>query len=281
MFIYPYNENSESVAALKKVLSAKVIKLEGSKFKGNEQKIVINWGNSMTNEEIEKCFVLNKPKAVAVASDKLNFFRAMGEHVPVPPWTTSVEEAMDWVESGKTVLGRKTLKGHSGQGIIVFEDTSQFAPYLNSDRQIPLFTMYIPKKSEYRVHVLRDEIVDVQEKRAKKGGVANYLIRNHANGFVFAREGVTLPKGVAENCIKAVKLCGLDFGAVDVIWNEYRETGFILEVNTAPGLEGQTIDSWGNAIINITSGPARVNVAQVTGANPAEFAGLLQILTAQ
>jgi D-alanine-D-alanine ligase-like ATP-grasp enzyme len=34
---------------------------------------------------------------------------------------------------------------------------------------------------------------------------------------------------------------GLDFGAVDVIWNAQKEKPYVLEINTAPGLEGQTI----------------------------------------
>jgi D-alanine-D-alanine ligase-like ATP-grasp enzyme len=40
----------------------------------------------------------------------------------------------------------------------------------------------------------------------------------------------------------------LDFGAVDVIWNEKQQRAYVLEVNTAPGLEGQTVDDYARGI---------------------------------
>jgi D-alanine-D-alanine ligase-like ATP-grasp enzyme len=36
----------------------------------------------------------------------------------------------------------------------------------------------------------------------------------------------------------------LDFGAVDVIWNEKEDKYYVLEVNTACGLEGTTLDKY-------------------------------------
>lgn len=263
MFIYPYNQESESVKRLKEALNAKIIKLENSKFKGSETKTVINWGNSMTNEEIEKCFLLNKPEAVALASNKLKFFSTVAGHVPIPDWTVSVEEAAAWLDAGHTVLGRLTLTGHSGKGIVIFDTAEHLYLTIKEGSRFPLFTKYVPKRNEYRIHVFRDKIVDVQEKRlsSKTKDSVNYKIRNHGNGFIYARENVSLPNGVAENCIRAVELCGLDFGAVDVIWNEYRKTGFLLEINTAPGLEGQTINKYADVLVSATNNVA-LNIAR-------------------
>jgi D-alanine-D-alanine ligase-like ATP-grasp enzyme len=39
----------------------------------------------------------------------------------------------------------------------------------------------------------------------------------------------------------------LDFGAIDIIYNESRDQAYVLEVNTAPGLTGQTIQSYADA----------------------------------
>ena len=39
-------------------------------------------------------------------------------------------------------------------------------------------------------------------------------------------------------------MCGLDFGAVDVLWNERQQKAYVCEVNTAPGLEGITLDNY-------------------------------------
>ena len=49
---------------------------------------------------------------------------------------------------------------------------------------------------------------------------------------------------MALDAIKAVELCGLYFGAVDMIWNAYKKQGYVLEINTAPGLEGQTVENY-------------------------------------
>ena len=39
----------------------------------------------------------------------------------------------------------------------------------------------------------------------------------------------------------------VDFGAVDVVWNQQNGQAYVLEINTAPGLAGQTITSYANA----------------------------------
>jgi glutathione synthase/RimK-type ligase-like ATP-grasp enzyme len=72
----------------------------------------------------------------------------------------------------------------------------------------------------------------------------NWQVRNLAGGFVFTREGFTLPTACETAAHLVVKACGLDFGAVDVIWNETQQKAYVLEINTAPGLEGQTVDDY-------------------------------------
>jgi D-alanine-D-alanine ligase-like ATP-grasp enzyme len=37
---------------------------------------------------------------------------------------------------------------------------------------------------------------------------------------------------------------GLDFGAVDIIYNEKNNRWVVLEVNTAPGLSGETLNRY-------------------------------------
>ena len=113
----------------------------------------------------------------------------------------------------------------------------------------PLYTRYVPKQDEYRVHVFGGRVIAVQRK-ARRNDVENpnWRIRNHANGFVFAREGVVAPQQVIEQSIMAVAALGLDFGGVDVIFNRHRDTAYVLEINTACGLEGQTVNDYADAI---------------------------------
>ena len=164
MFIYPYKAASKSVALLAEALDAKIIRLENSKFKGSENKLIINWGNSMTNEEIEKATVLNHPKAVAQASNKLTFFELAKGQIPIPEFTTDVAVAREWLPSSAIVV-RETLTGHSGEGIFICETNEEFDNYLDEIGRAKMFTRYIPKKDEFRIHVVNGEIIDVQQKK--------------------------------------------------------------------------------------------------------------------
>ena len=128
----------------------------------------------------------------------------------------------------------------------------------------PLYVMYIKKKDEYRIHVLRNNIIDVQRKglRAEFQGQqdVNFLIRNLANGFMFVRNdnaGVqlinssTVPQVVKNVAVQAVAALGLDFGAVDVIYNQQQKAAYVLEVNTAPGIEASTVLSYRDAFLSL------------------------------
>lgn len=58
------------------------------------------------------------------------------------------------------------------------------------------------------------------------------------------REGINPPAQVTEQSLNAIGVIGLDFGAVDVIWNQQKQMAYVLEINTAPGLEGTTLENY-------------------------------------
>ncbi|MCA9381301.1 hypothetical protein KC678_03480 [Candidatus Dojkabacteria bacterium] len=247
-YIYPYKHGSGSVKNLKELIPDLVeIKLENSKFKPSNKKLIVNWGNSkMDIEKFKECMVLNNPLAVEIASNKLKFFNKVVDKVNIPPYTTNSEVAKEWIKQGKIVFGRSTLTGHSGDGI--YEINSEEGLLKSSG--LPLYTMYIPKIEEYRVHVFRGEILDTQQKRKSgKAGYVNWRVRTYGNGFIFARENVTPPQDVIDQAKLAVEVCGLDFGAVDVIWNSYRKKAYVLEVNTAPGIEETTAKNYSDKLM--------------------------------
>lgn len=242
MNIFPYKLGSESAKLLAEALGIKRIKKEGSKFRGNARKLVINWGNSVLPEEIAKCQIINAPVAVSKAANKLTFFKAMAEAgVSVPPFTESPEAVAEALKEGKIVVARTILNGNSGAGIVLLEGDAEIV-------KAPLYTEYVPKKEEYRIHVFRGEVVDVQRKARRKDvedGLVNWKIRNLAGGFIFARNAIgDVHKDVLEQATKAVEAIGLDFGAVDVIFNDKQKKAYVLEVNTAPGLSGTTLEGY-------------------------------------
>lgn len=256
MFIYSHNPNSEGAKALKDALSIKKIKNEGSSFKGSMKKTVLNWGSSVVPDEVLKCNILNHPEKIKLAANKLSFFKTVSNHYPdlLPPWTEFYNTAVDWVGEGFKVCARTILNGHSGAGIVLMSKDDEVFP------KAPLYVRYIPKVEEYRVHVVLGNVIDVQRKTLSKDKLEelgidaeniNWKIRNLANGFIYQRANVNPNQEVLDASVKIVQCLGLDFGAVDVIVGKKDGKTYVLEVNTAPGLTGSTVESYVKAFKDV------------------------------
>ncbi len=252
-FIYSWNFNSEGASSLAQALDIKKIKHEGSKFKGSLKKTVVNWGSSTLPEEVMKCRVINKPEKVSLCSNKLAFFEALaGKGVSIPDWTTDFDTAVKWVTEGNTVCARTVLNGHSGNGLVLMDKDNP-----KSFIKAPLYTKYVPKKEEYRVHVFRGEVIDVQKKALRNGWIeehgaaVNYKVRNLANGFIYMRNDIKPSLIILREAIAGMEVIGLDFGACDIVYNEKRDRAYLLEINCAPGIEGATVDSYAEALRKI------------------------------
>ena len=167
-------------------------------------------------------------------------------NISCPSYATSVEGAKS-IEC-KTLFARKLINSTSGRGIEEFNSSEERYP------RAPLYTEYIPKKAEYRVHVFNSVVIDVQQKRKKREfdkDSRNTRVRNLQNGYVYTRDGVTLPDVGTDLAIRAVNAVGYSYGAVDIIYNEKRDQYYVLEVNSRPGLMGTTLDKYTEAIINM------------------------------
>lgn len=250
MYIYSWEFNSNGAKELGTAIPARRIRHENSSFVGSPKKKVINWGSSSLPPEVIKCNVINKPENIAVCSNKLNFFKEISGKCSVPDWTTDIKIAMQWVADGSLVCARTILQGHSGAGLVIMsKDNSK------TFTKAPLYTRYIPKQDEYRIHVVNNEIIDVQRKAIRPGWIEehdgakpNFHIRNLANGFIYVRNDVNPPDIVKQEALKAITASGLVFGAVDVIYNSKRKSAYVLEINTAPGLEGTSVQNYANAL---------------------------------
>jgi glutathione synthase/RimK-type ligase-like ATP-grasp enzyme len=253
-YLYAYRAGSVSAAGLANALGVLRISHNNSRYRGTDKKRVINWGaTTMPESVLQSGLILNPPEKVRNASNKRVFFEsvtAAGDSGPrIPDWTTSASEAASWLRNDecKIVFARTVLAGHSGEGIVEYED----AALLEEQPDNVLYVKYVPKRHEYRVHVSRrDGVFSVQRKaRRHDFEEPNFRIRNHGNGFIYAREGVVLPSEDAEaQAVKALEVTGLDFGAVDLIYNERRDLSYVLEINSAPGLEGTTVLEYQEAI---------------------------------
>ena len=232
--ILPYKQGSKSAKALADALGGKVLKLEGSKYVQRPSDCVINWGRSVAHLS----GILNPGALTVAASNKLLFFNRMKEVNPdiIPKFWVNKEEIPD---DAYPIVCRTILSGHSGAGIVIASDSSGLV-------DAPLYVQYVKKQDEYRIHCgkIQDggRVLAVQRKaRRNECETPNWQIRSHANGFNFVREGVNPPEHAIWAALQAFEATSLDFGAIDVIFNNQQGKAYVLEINTAPGLEGQTI----------------------------------------
>lgn len=210
---------------------------------------LINWGNGRPPvgtgpfDSISNSFA-----AVAVASNKLSTFRLLEnkDGIRIPVFTTDRSVAAGWIRDGVVVVCRTQLSGHSGAGVVLCSVENDLVP-------APLYVQYVKKQQEFRVHVAFGEVIDVQEKRKRKDVsedfATNFQVRNHQTGWVYCRENITEPEELRQMAQRVVGELGLDFGAVDLIYNAKRNEVYCLEVNTAPGLEGSTVDKYAEAFV--------------------------------
>lgn len=236
VYLYSY-QYSTGAKELAKALNIHIIKRNNSKFLGNKYKTVINWGAQELNKNILKAVVLNHPEAIQKASGKLSFFRTLNGTGLTPEYTEDIKTAIKWDSNDETVVCRTLLNASGGRGIVI-------------DRvvQAPLYVKYVPKKSEFRVHFLNNEIIDVQKKaKVHNFENPNWQIRNLEGGFIYARHNIEVPNAVLECANDVISKFDLDFGAIDIIYNEKHNKAYALEINTAPGLEGQTIAIYASA----------------------------------
>lgn len=240
----PYKMGSQSAKALARGLG--VLRVRDS-YSPKRRDFIINWGKSTLQTQYPRQ-VLNNPNAVRIAANKLFTYQTLedNEFPHVPAWTVSADEAQQWLDEGYKVYCRTTLTGHSGSGIVIAYEDDALVP-------APLYTRNVKSKYEYRIHVFQGEVLDVQQKKKRLdwAGTSVQGIRNAANGWVYARDGIECPSIVTDAAVKAVDILGLDFGAVDIAYNQHEDKCYVFEINTAPGLEGTTLTKYINAFRSI------------------------------
>lgn len=222
----PYKNGLNGLGLVKeklKELGHKVleIKVVGSKYKQKKEDIVIKWGTK--TDKIEQYTKFSK------------------NNVQHANWSFNIEDAKVWVSNKHKVICRTILNGHGGAGIVVAKAIEELV-------DAPLYTVYTPKKREFRVHIVisANHLVPyVAEKKQRLEGKRpegnEKYIRNHENGWVFCKNPENVPPEVLEEAYKAVQALGYQFGAVDIGWHP--ETGpCVYEVNSAPGVDNTTAE---------------------------------------
>ena len=247
--ILPYRQGSKGAKAFADALPrGRVLKLVGSTFRPARDDVLINWGCTEPPREMNGWMHLFKNGNINLlkdATNKRSFFQKTERNDPdiIPRFWTNRNDIPD---DAFPIVCRTVLAGHSGAGIVLADTRNDLV-------DAPLYVQYVKKQEEFRVHVgLRngEATVIATQRKARRRDVAddniNWQVRNHQNGFIYAREGFVTPDCVIDVARRALLSTGLAFGAVDVIYNSRQGRAYVLEVNTAPGLEGQTVTDYVN-----------------------------------
>jgi len=213
--------------------------------------------------------VLNRPNGVKNAVNKLKTLSILTEaNVPTLIYTDNKDDVYRYIKSyinetdsntndhgcflTNKIVCRTLLSSSGGRGIVLADKAEEVV-------DAPLYTVYYKKNKEYRYHVIDGKVVDVQQKKRlsqveleARGFTSrpSSYIRNTANGYIYAREGVERYDCISKVAISAVKALGLTFGAVDILANVKDNEVVdccVCEVNTAPGLTGTTLDLYKDA----------------------------------
>lgn len=287
--IFKGDRASDGARALQVALGATMLRSVGSVYSGRRESCVINWGSTSPEavrlegvcDTAGRTF-FNNPGAVNCAVDKLRFFRLMQATAPqyMIPWADNYDDAAKLVHAGGRVFARTVLTGHSGKGIELLvsprDAELEVVRQVSRSELLPvtilgvthptreliaakLFTQGITgKRIEYRVHVFNGRVILTQAKLRKEGYQANpkynSIVRNVDSGWIYGVNNVP-EVGIAKAglaAIASVSILGLDFGAVDVVYQEGTDKAFVLEVNTAPGLEegGSALEAYTQAFSN-------------------------------
>ncbi len=245
--LLPYKMGSVSAKALATALHIKRIKLVGSRFRHHPNKWVINWGNTQEHPRISLFQILNKQQMVNIASNKIATLTKLSiNELPTLEWTTFKGEAYFWHDEGHTVYVRHLTRASSGRGIEIIEPGMELP-------DAPLYTKHFKKHKEYRVHVGikpngERSVIHIQQKRLREDAPEGRTegIRNHANGWIFACNNVDpLNDQQLKVAMDGVAALGLNFGGVDLLVDR-EGNAVICEINSAPGIEGTTLQQYVN-----------------------------------
>lgn len=216
---------------------------------------LLNWGRSKIVDLSKYDHVLNDPVSVHRAIDKSLCLKILSENsVPRLDWIDSINLARYIVGAlGTPIYCRTLTRSRSGKGIVIAKTVDEVVP-------APLYTIHYNQDKEFRYHIFQGKVIDIQQKKRMnrdnliEHGIKienDHMIRNTANGYIFAREGIHYYQEVADICIAGVQALNLDFAAVDVLVKTDNHDNYhdavICEINTAPALTGTTLESYINS----------------------------------
>jgi hypothetical protein len=196
---------------------------------------LIRYGNSspIPNQSPEH----NSMEFIRTISNKLGFSRLMKENGIFSP---------EYYSSGQPtsfpIVIRQCMNSFGGKGIVIVNNKEEFDKAWRNGFH---WTPFVAMTKEYRVHVLGGEMKKIFVK--KKEGESPTPIRNLENGYHFAIKAIDSGAGYKKLGNLVEKLASFipgSFYALDIGWCNTKEEYFVLEANSAPGLNENTAHTY-------------------------------------
>ncbi len=183
------------------------------------------------------CF--NKSEAITKSRDKLHTLQILSQYgldVPVTSFANTSYETKDLINIvGGAPLVVKLLEGTKGVGVVLAETGKAAESVINAFRSLKadiLVQQYIKesKGQDIRCFVIGDKVVASMQRIAQDG---EFRANIHLGAIAKAIE---ITEQEREMAINAAKIIGLEVAGVDMVRSNNGPK--ILEINSAPGLEG-------------------------------------------
>lgn len=240
-----YNKGSATTA---KAL-ARLLNLTPRKEQGEQDQIKVRYGNSTPPTNTLQDTTLNSSTAIELVSDSARFSSWALEH-GFNATQYIHKNDVNFDEITYPVLLRKKYH-HGGLDIKVIQNREHFNT-LKASGETNGYGYIVPivhVDTEFRIHVLGNEAVKMFK---KTGGelTDNIPVRSSYKGWHYERVGAdSFPQG-RRLAVDLLSQLGLSFGAVDLGFNRTENRYYIFEVNSAPGLNTETLQLYANFISN-------------------------------
>lgn len=196
--------------------------------------IVARWGNR-TSLNFQNCVVYNTAEASAKAANKRLARELMNKAgIPIPKLVTKD----NFTQEDLPIIGRPSYHAKC-KNLRRFDTKESFLEHYKTHASKGwYYSKFINKEHEYRIHCAHGKVLSISEKPMPK----NHTVKKPVIGWgysVVEQEWRVLHwhEYKAKWCklaLDAMKVIGLDFGAVDIIVKD--KTAYVLEINTAGSL---------------------------------------------
>jgi hypothetical protein len=260
IIINAYTGVTEDARILKKKLKESGVKVSISQIPTSKNKmdVIVNWNITtkiIPGDTENYTYLLNSSLDIARISDRLEFYMKLGTPEWLIDWTSLSFVAAHWATGRNKVVCHEETKEeiHSRRLQLWCQDDG--APGLPV---VPLYTRYFHRTAEYRVHICRDwadtklRVHFVQRKifvpSSRHPHPTVVSVRNKDTGFCWIKNPAEFPVPmevleVAQNAFRQ-GFPGLNFCAIDVLYNADKKQALVLKGTTAPSLTGTVADAY-------------------------------------